>query len=75
MSQRSRKLPARLPLRMSFFATSVVLLILSIYPPAATRAQGSGALVVSVCGTLPNAYSVGATRQITVNTAGQTCVS
>lgn len=38
------------------------------------RAQtGSGALVVSACGTLPKAYPVGSTRQVTVNTNGQVC--
>lgn len=37
-------------------------------------AQGSGgALVVATCGTLPIAYSVGATRALTVNVNGQVC--
>lgn len=38
------------------------------------QAQGSsGAKVVATCGTLPQAYAVGATRQLTVNTNGQVC--
>ena len=38
------------------------------------RAQGAaGALVVATCGTLGQAYAVGATRRLTVNTNGQVC--
>ena len=38
------------------------------------RAQNSaGALVVATCGTLGQAYAVGATRRLTVNTNGQVC--
>lgn len=38
------------------------------------KAQGSGgARVVATCGTLPQAFAVGATRQLTVNTNGQVC--
>ena len=38
------------------------------------KAQGSGgALVVATCGTLGQAYAVGATRSLTVNTNGQVC--
>lgn len=37
-------------------------------------AQGSGgALVVATCGTLGQAYAVGATRRLTVNINGQVC--
>ena len=39
------------------------------------RSQAGGdALVVATCGTLPQPYAVGSTRQPTVNTAGVTCV-
>ena len=44
-----------------------------IPPPSAVRADSSGALVVTTCGTLPLAYSVGSTRQLTVNTNGLVC--
>ena len=32
-----------------------------------------GAKVVAVCGTLPQVYSVGSTRQLTVDVNGQVC--
>lgn len=42
--------------------------------PKPVRAQaGGGALVVSICGTLPQAYVAGSTRTWTVNTNGQVC--
>ena len=44
----------------------------SIYIGA--KAQGSGgALVVATCGTLGQAFAVGATRSLTVNINGQVC--
>ena len=38
-----------------------------------SRAQTSGATVVATCGTLPQAYVAGTTRNLTVNTNGQVC--
>jgi hypothetical protein len=39
----------------------------------ASAQGGGGALVVATCGTLGQAYAVGATRRLTVNTNGQVC--
>lgn len=39
-----------------------------------SRADSSGALVVTTCGTLPLAYAAGSTRQLTVNTSGLVCL-
>ena len=33
----------------------------------------SGALVVQTCGVLPLAYAIGSTRQLTLDTNGNTC--
>jgi hypothetical protein len=48
--------------------------ILTVAWMFSARAQtGGGALVVTTCGTPPLAFTVGATRQLTVNTNGQVC--
>jgi hypothetical protein len=55
------------------FAFSMCLFLwgLSIVVP---RAQsGGGALVVTTCGTLPQAFVPGSTRSLTVNTNGVLC--
>lgn len=36
-------------------------------------AQQGGALVVTTCGTLPQAFAVGSTRTLTVDTNGNLC--
>ena len=53
----------------------IAALVLWIASNSAPRSQsGGGALVVASCGTLPQAYAVGSTRQPTVTTNGITCV-
>lgn len=47
--------------------------IASVAPTRLQAQSGNGARVVATCGTLPQAYSAGSTRQVTVNTSGQVC--
>jgi hypothetical protein len=54
---------------MRIFLTALILLSACV----SLSADDSGALVVQTCGTLPQPYAVGSTRQITVDTTGQLC--
>lgn len=60
---------------MSFCAL-MLLTVSALFLLAADRGRadsGSGALVVSTCGSVPKAFAAGSTRSITVNTQGQVC--
>lgn len=51
----------------------VIIIALVCISSVSPRADTGGALVVATCGTLPQAYAVGSTRSLTVNTNGQVC--
>lgn len=56
------------------WAIFVALWLLVTFAIHVARAQfPSGALVVTTCGTLPQAYAAGSTRSLTVNTSGSLC--
>ena len=74
MYLRYRKSLLRCLLSLSFLllATSPIWLnsLLAVHK---ANAQAGGALVVTTCGALPSAFSVGSTRSFTLNTSGQIC--
>jgi len=63
---------------MNNFLLRALLVMLCLVSLAALSARlqaqtGNGAKVVAVCGTLPQAYTAGSTRQLTVDVNGQVC--
>lgn len=60
-------------MRWAILLSLALWLLIGLVVHLARAQSSSGALVVTTCGTLLQAYTVGSTRTITVDTNGNTC--